>query len=360
MRELDEILERLDMESYLDYMGIEYRHRHGSSGPQLNVRTCPSCGGSKWKVYINRDTGLGNCFHGSCEMGTFNKWRFIRAVLGDPVNREVYQHIKSVAIELGWRPVRKATATNIEVDGVALPASIELPDANGNIPHYLAARGITPEVCSYFRLRYCHKGGYVFRTERGTGSQDYSGRIIIPVFDLNGELVTFQGRDTYGTAESKYLFPPGLPASGRFLYNGHNAWHAIEVVIGEGAFDVMAMKMAFDEDMSTRHLVPVGTFGMHLSHLMDDKGSQLGALVELRRSGLKRVTFMWDGEKQAVKNALRAAELVRRVGLKARVAILPPGKDPNEVPREVVRKAYWEALDPSSMSDLARLLKLST
>ncbi|WEU67317.1 DNA primase [Xanthomonas phage JGB6] len=33
--------------------------------------------------------------------------------------------------------------------------------------------------------------------------QDYSNRIIIPIFDLDGNLKSFQGRDTTGEAEKR-------------------------------------------------------------------------------------------------------------------------------------------------------------
>ncbi|MCY1558860.1 hypothetical protein D9M68_958340 [compost metagenome] len=69
----------------------------------------------------------------------------------------------------------------------------------------------------------------------------------------------------------------------------------------------------------------------------------MAKLMTLKEEGLKIVTFMWDGEKQAIDDAIEAALLCRRHGLTARVAILPEDKDPNEVPPEVVRQAFWRA-----------------
>lgn len=354
--ELHELLDRLDMESFLDHAGIVYKHTTGRSGRQLNVKTCPSCGGAKWKVYINEDTGLGNCFHGSCEMRTFNKWRFIKATLGEASNFDVYTYIRSVSVELGWRPKRRAAATNMEIGECVLPSSFELPDVNGDVITYLLDRGVDAELCRYFQLRYCHVGGYVYNDSGKQKCQDHSHRVIIPIFDLNGNLVTFQGRDITGNAEAKYIFPPGRPATGRYLYNGHNAWHVKHLVIGEGAFDAIALKKAFDEESEFRELVPIGTFGMHLSSSADGDASQLTALIELKRHGLERVTFMWDGEKNAIKNALDAANLVRRAGIRTRVAILPADCDPNEVSGEVVRTVFEQAYDPSTSLGLSRIL----
>ncbi|MFP3366609.1 hypothetical protein R0J93_23475, partial [Pseudoalteromonas sp. SIMBA_148] len=64
--------------------------------------------------------------------------------------------------------------------------------------------------------------------------QDFSGRVIIPVLDLMGSLKTFQGRDITGTAEDKYRFATGMPASGAYLYNGHNALGKKHLIVCEG------------------------------------------------------------------------------------------------------------------------------
>lgn len=350
MSELEELLDSLDMESYLDYAGMDYRTRPGSSGRQLNVKCCPTCGNSGWKVYINEGSGLGNCFAGGCSLGTFNKWKFIKAALGDPSNAQVVAHIKTAAMAMGWRPKRQSAA--VDYDGeVQLPNSIPLPDGEGNNLDYLLRRGVTNELAEYFQLRYCHAGGYQIEYEGREIRQDYSGRVIIPVFDLDGKLRTFQGRDITGQREPKYQFPPGLPASGRFLYNGHNAHRAEELVVGEGAFDVIAIHAALQEDPALRQVAAVGTFGMHLS-----AEGQLDAFRALMGGRLKRVTLMWDSEKKALRGAIGASEKLRSIGLKTRIAVLPKDKDPNEVHPSVVRDAFRDAVDPEQPGGMRQLL----
>lgn len=349
--ELQEALDTLDIEAWLDREGVRYRHTRGSSGRQLNVKECPCCGNSNYKVYLNADTGLGNCFHGDCET-KFNKWKFISAQLGLP-HRQVVEHIKQTAREQGWRPPRKTgVAVNLRSTELVMPESIPLPHHGRNL-RYLDNRGITGDVASYFSLRYSHRGTFPYIDEDGRPRiQDYGNRIIIPVFDLDGELVSFQGRDTTGKADKKYLFPPGFASTGAHLYNAQNAIGAERIVIGEGAFDVAATKVALDTDMALRDVVPVGSFGKHLSHGSDD--SQMAKLLFLQRHGLKQVTFMWDGEDRAIDDAIEAALLLRRVGLIARVAVLPEDKDPNEVPASEVTGAFWRAqtITPASATKL--------
>jgi DNA primase len=358
MQELHELIGNLDMESYLDFMGIDYKHTSGSSGPQLNIKTCPSCGNSKWKVYMNEQTGLGNCFSGSCQMRTFNKWRFIKATLDEAPNNVVYKHLRDVSIELGWKPRKITAAVSYDASEIILPECIKMPDINGDVHPFLTGRGITPEISGYFNLAYCHEG--YFNTKDADGKakvMDFSEMIIIPIFDLNGNLVTFQGRDVTGKREPKYLFPSGLQSSGRFLYNGQNAIRAKHVVVGEGAFDVMAIQMALQAESAMRDIVPIGTFGMHLSHSLDGTASQLGSFLELKRMGLKTVTMMWDGEPKAIDAAMKAANKLRRIGLEALIALLPEGRDPNEVPPEVVREAVIGAYNPMLAADMQTIMR---
>lgn len=336
--ELQEILETIDMESWMDQEGIRYKTVRGSSGRQANLKECPCCGNDKYKVYIGLETGLGNCF--VCEE-KFNKWKFIKAYLGTN-NRAAIEHIKTVAREQGWRPPkRQSMAVELSAADLALPASISMPHMGRNLK-YLDNRSITGDIAAYFDLRFSHRGKFDYLDDDGRPvSQDYSNRIIIPIFDLTGHLVSFQGRDITGTSEKKYLFPPGFASTGTHLYSGHNAIGAKRIAVGEGVFDVAAIKIALDGEMALRDVVPIGTFGKHLSH--GDSDSQLAKLMALKAQGLEEVTFLWDGEPAAIDAAIEAALLLHKMGLRARLGILPEGKDPNEIPAAVLRKVFYQA-----------------
>lgn len=350
--DLQEALETIDMESWLDREGITYKITRGSRGTQLNIKECPCCGGSNWKVYLNAENGLGNCFSGDCET-KFNKWKFIQASLGTGVStRDLIEHVKSVAAEQGWHPKVRATASVRHTDELALPESIAMPH-NGRNLKYLDNRGITGDIAQYFRLSYSGAGFFAYTDDSGKARrQSYAKRIIIPIYGLDGELVSFQGRDITDSADQKYLFPPGFASTGAYLYNGQNAVGAARIVMGEGAFDVMATKIALDGDPALRDVVPVGSFGKHLSEGTAE--SQVGKLIALKERGLREVTFMWDGEKRATQDAVKAALVVRSLGLVARIAFLPRDKDPNEVAPEVVRQAFWraETLNPATAAKI--------
>jgi DNA primase len=352
---LGELLGRLEMDAWLDSQALDYRSTRGSSGLQLNVRECPTCGNTDWKVYLNAETGAGNCFAGSHPPGeNFSKWRFIRAYLSDQSGRRVYEHIRAFVESHGWRPRRMKAAPVEEPVDLVLPESLALPIRGKNLS-YLANRGISTEIATYFRLRYCHHGHFRYRLLGDWRFMPFSGRILIPIYGLDGKLVNFQGRDITGTQDPKYLFPPGLGSTGEHLFNGQNVRDTSRVVVGEGAFDVMALKIALDEDEALRDVVPIGTFGKHLSWGSDE--SQQGKFLELKSRGVRSVTIMWDGEVRATDDAVAAGQRLRSIGLDVRIAMLPKEKDPNEVAPSVVRDAFYRAVPLTTASAVGVMMR---
>lgn len=334
--ELDRALAKIGVEAYLDREGVNYHPSYGTRGLQLNLDECPVCGSGGRKTYINAETGLGNCFHGSCGF-KFNKFKLIRAVSGLS-GGELMEHISAVAEEQGWMPKREAKV--IERGDLKLPSKL-LPAVgpDGRLLAYLAGRGITPETATWFNLSYCNGGWWGYKLADGEERWvSYSKRIIIPIADMEGKLVSFQGRDTTGKLEPKYLFPAGFAVAGSHLYNGFNfvEGETTHAIVGEGAFDAWSIHQAIED----KSMLALATFGMHLSGGPD---GQLAKFARLKERGLKIVTMMWDAEKAAMKMAVTAGLQLTGLGLVVRIAQLPDGKDPNEVEPEVVRKAIYEA-----------------
>lgn len=351
--DLGELLDAVDIESWLDSQGIDYRVGRGSSGRQLNIRECPTCGNSQWKAYLNADSGLGNCFAGGHPPGeSFNKWKFIRAFLGEASGRQVIEHIKAHVESRGWIAKRTTSVVVQKPVELKLPDSFELPYGGQNI-QYLVNRGITDAVTAYLHLRYCHKGWFGYTLDGAEKWMKFDERVLIPVFDLDGKMVNFQGRDITGAQEPKYQFPPGLQSTGTHLLNGMNAKGTKRIAIGEGAFDIAALKLALDGDQSLRDVVPVGTFGKHLSSGSPE--SQESKFAVLRERGVEEATFFWDGEIPATDAAVKAGFLLKKLGLRVRVAMLPKDKDPNEVSASVVREAFYQAV-PLTMSSAVMIM----
>lgn len=337
------LLDEIDMAEVLDYEGVDYKLASGSSGEQLNIKECPFCGNSKWKVYANADTGLGNCF--VCNT-TFNKWVLLTGILGTTDRTLLKRKIAEIGKSLGFKPAGKKITVLTEVPTAMLPLSLALPDSTGKNAPYLEQRGITGHYAKRFNLRWCRNGYHEYVVDGQKKTQWFNDRIIIPVLDLDGELVTFQGRDITGESDRKYLFPAQLPATGRYLYNGHEALalRSKHIIMNEGAFDVIPTAIACDTLPQLKGVIPVGSFGKNLSASAGDKPSQVDALRTLKvKGGLQSVTMMWDGEPAALSSALDACRLIQGVGLVARIALLPPGKDPNEVDASVIASAFANA-----------------
>lgn len=344
--ELDRALDEIDLEHYLDREGVGYRYSHGTRGQQLILDECPFCHEGGGKTYANADSGLGNCFHGSCG-AKFNKRKLIRQISGLS-GKALAEHIKSVASTMGWIP--KKTRPEVKQSSLALPKPMDALPHNGRNLAYLAQRGVTNESCEWFRLGYCHdKAWWGYELDDGTQKWvSYKRRVIIPIYDLEGEMVSFQGRDITGEQLPKYLFPNGFAVAGKHLYNGHafEAGKHTHAVVGEGAFDAIAIHQALLEERGCADMLALATFGMHLSGGAD---GQIEKFVRLHEQGLRTVTIMWDGEGRAIKMAVQAGLALVRAGLQVRIATLPEGYDPAQgpdgqpTPTRLVREAIFKA-----------------
>jgi DNA primase len=356
-----EMAEELDLEFFLERESLAFKVTRGVSGVQLNLRCCPDpdCGDGRWRTYFGVDNGRGNCF--VCGR-SFNALSFIHLHLGhgDKEWGATFREVTELLAEQGYRQ-RREVVVAVDPGEVKLPTSIELPTPEGANLKYLEDRGFDGETSRYFHLRYCEFGwwrpkdavGQAVRNDYGSPiEQNFSNRVIIPVYDLDGQLKTFQGRDLSGTSDRKYLFPLELPGTGRYLLNGQNVVATTEVAMGEGFGDVAAMRLAFAADPALRHIVCVGSFGKHLSYGSPVGEDQLGAFIKLKGRGVKRCTIMWDGGVKELEAALNAAKLITGLGIQVRIAMLPLGKDPNEVPPELVRDAYYKAVVWSSAADV--------
>lgn len=348
----ERITDGLSGEDYLTYLGIDFKSSTGSRGPQLNVRECPACHDERWKVYLGAESGLGNCF--ACDR-KFNIWSFASAHLDTLDKRLIAKHIDTAKKFLGITAAPKKkerVEVAVEETALELPASYALPLHDGRTLQYLTDRGITADDCKRYHLRYCDFGWHSYVKDGEKRRQKFDNRVIIPVYDLDGKLVTFQGRDITGESERKYLFPIGLPGTARFLYSGHEALarRAKEVILNEGAADVWSAQAAVDREAAASRIICIGSFGKKLSYSQDGSTSQLEAFKTLRRHGLEKVTIMWDGEAQTIVGALDAAKMLTCVGLEVSIANLPYDKDPNDAPDAVVpawraAKRYTPLLD---------------
>lgn len=347
-------LDKFDVEQVVAYEGFCYKLSNGNNGPQINIKTCPACGCNDYKVYLNADSGLGNCF--KCNF-TFNKYKLVKASRGITNHGDMVRYFESIGSIVSYRPKSVVSYRKMNEDWV-LPQNFAI-ELEEQLPQYLKDRNVDAKLCKRFDLRVCEYGFYKYKDfEDRDKSVDFSNRIIIPIKDTNGNMVTFQGRDTTGKSNKKYLFPNMLPGTGRFIYNANYAIEhkAKRVVLNEGVFDVFAMTQALESDLKYREFVACGSFGKHLSISAKNYRTedQLTDLFRLFEAGVVEVVILWDGESEATRAAYEAAAKLNSFGLNATVAVIGGGLDPAETDPSVLLQAIDDRRKPSTL-DLVRM-----
>jgi DNA primase len=215
---------------------------------------------------------------------------------------------------------------------------------------YLDTRRITDETRRRFGFGYAPDSRGKLRTAlKGFGNEKlveagllilpegdrepydrFRGRLMFPIRDRRGRVIAFSGR-ILGPGEPKYLNSPDTPLfdKGRTLFNLDKAASASRdakrIIVVEGQMDVIALDQAgFPEAVA-----PLGT-----------------ALTETQLSLLWRLSpaplLCFDGDAAGLKAAVRAAKrALPEVDSEHTLSFvsLPPGKDPDDVIREIGKAA---------------------
>ena len=350
---LDEIRARLSVSSVVGRRVklIRRGHEYVGLSPFSNERT-PS-------FTVNDDKGFYHCFstqeHGdifSFVMKTQNL-TFPEAVerLAEEAGLEMPRQSAEEA-----REVERSTVLRnaVEVGCQHFEKALSAPEGR-RAAAYLAERGLTAETITRFRLGYAGTGLKAALTAKnipedvliearlispgkdGRESFDFfRDRVMFPIFDLRGRPVAFGGR-IMGEGEPKYLNSPDTPLfhKGQILYGLALARTAAaekrEIIVAEGYMDVIALAQAG----FTHAVAPLGT-----------------ALTEAQLELLWRLApepiLCFDGDKAGQRAALRAAERalpLLKPGFSLRFALLPAGKDPDDICRRDGAAAMRNILD---------------
>ena len=164
----------------------------------------------------------------------------------------------------------------------------------------------------------------------------FRNRLMFPICDARGRVIAFGGRALDATQKAKYLNSPETPLfhKGRGLYNLHMArkpaYDAGTVIAVEGYMDVIGLAQG-----GIDHAVaPLGTA------LTED---QIGLMWRMSPEPI----LCFDGDRAGLKAAFRAVERVLpllKPGHSLRFALLPEGKDPDDLVREQGAGAMHEVL----------------
>jgi len=212
------------------------------------------------------------------------------------------------------------------------------PDSRNALKEHLASKGVEKaqiEACGLVRHGPDIPVSYDW----------FRDRVMFPIEDARGKVIAFGGRAMAADAMAKYMNSPDteLFHKGNVLYNFARARKGMgregTVIAVEGYMDVIALAQAGFDNV----VAPLGT-----------------ALTEHQLEILWRMNgepvLCFDGDQAGLKAAWRAADMVLplvQAGRTARFALLPEGKDPDDLVRAEGADAFRAVLaDARPLADL--------
>lgn len=215
---------------------------------------------------------------------------------------------------------------------------------------YLRSRGLSEETIRAFHIGYApdswdglssmlrKKGiplevaftcGLVIQRPSGGYYDRFRDRVIFPIQDISSEVIGFGAR-IMGSGEPKYINSPESPVfkKRKILYNLCGAKNGIRqagVTIVEGYMDVVSLHNA-------GLTAAVATLGTALS---EDHVNLLTRFTD-------NITLVFDGDSAGKSAMLRALEPFLSNDVIPKVALLPAGKDPDDIAR--TNPGMWNQL----------------
>ena len=187
---------------------------------------CPYCGHHKKKMSINFSNGYWKCW--VCDTRGKNIYRIVRK-FGNYQQRQKYRELQGLVDLTDFEEMFKEY-NNIEEkqilempEGFVSLCNKDLPMDSTDAFRYLSSRGIGRREILKWKIGYCKEGRY-------------AGRIIIPSFDIEGDLNYFIARSYVGHTR-RYLNPP---ANRDLVFNELNIDWDEPIVLVEGVFDAIA------------------------------------------------------------------------------------------------------------------------
>ncbi len=199
------------------------------------------------------------------------------------------------------------------------------PDSWEELGRFLAAQNVPQDLAV--------EAGLLIRRDRGGGAYDrFRGRVMFPIRDATGRLVSFGGR-MLGDGEPKYMNGPESPvfSKSRTLYNLDQARSAMRkkdrALVVEGYFDVITCAACgYPETVA-----PMGT-ALTAQQVRRLKGQAAEAVL------------IFDGDQAGLRAATRSLPVFLAEEMPARVLLLPQGEDPDTFLRNQGPEALEEAL----------------
>ncbi|MCR5250195.1 MAG: DNA primase [Lachnospiraceae bacterium] len=190
-------------------------------------------------------------------------------------------------------------------------------------------------------VAYLKQKGFTADEMRAAGLASFSekyglhdfffNRVIFPIMNGSGKVISFGGR-VMGDGEPKYLNTQETEIfeKGKNLYGLHIARgsRAKNFILCEGYMDVISLHQAG----FTQAMASLGTaFTIHHANI-------------LRRMN-REILLSYDNDGAGRMAAIRALQMLRRVGIRARVIDMQPYKDPDEFIKNLGTEEYEKRIE---------------
>lgn len=228
----------------------------------VSVSPCPICGSAERKFYVNTGgrerNGLyqGHCCH---QEGNLVKLVSIVENLSEIEARGL---IRAESGERMFVPQAEAVAPVERGRALCLPAphwpanpAMSIMD-KGEL-RTLADRLLDQATIERYQIVVTGGSG---TTYNGRPRRDLDARVVFPVLDPQGQLLSWLARDLTGQAANKYVFPGGAAATDTFF--GFTRGIDGLIIVVEGVFQ----KIAWDRLGPEFHRRTVASFGKKLTH----------------------------------------------------------------------------------------------
>ena len=175
--------------------------------------------------------------------------------------------------------------------------------------------------------------GLVRENERGGKSDRFRNRLMFPIFDIQGRVIAFGGRDM-GNSKVKYINSEAGPIfdKSRVLYglNLARKTNSPELILVEGYMDVIALHQAGFANACAA----MGT-AFNINH------------ARVIKNYCKTVILLFDSDEAGERAISRAAPILESEGLRVKILRLEGAKDPDEFLINHGSKAFDKALSNS-------------
>ena len=273
---------------------------------------CPFCNHHKKKLQVNFETQKWHCW--VCNQGGHKIGILLRKI-NAPKNI-----ISEVLKILGdYRGVKHEKEEVTKYD-VSLPQCYQPLWKKSEDPiyknaiHYLKQRGIYGKDILRYSIGYCPSG-------------DYSNRIIIPSYDVDGKLNYFMARDMFPNSKFKYKNPPmSKDTVGFELFIN---WKE-PIVLVEGIFDAIAVR---------KNAIPL--FGKFPSKTL---------VMRLIEKKVKKIYVALDED--AKKDAIKLSKFLMDYGISTYLLEMN-GKDPSELGF----KEFWKIVKNTKQSKFSDIIR---